>query len=189
MESLFSGKWRLKHNNLVVAGVWVFSASLFACTAGKQQNIQKLASEKVNETVSYVTNYSASGKPYYHLSYELNSENLLQLEQYTSQEFEQNGAQFEVILEKSTFPIKAPNCKSNLILRMPWVPPNTDLSSKYHLYQAILAVHMRKVDSVSIVLELNPYVRKTEQGIELTQCNIFFRHANSGYVTHTKSLN
>lgn len=182
----------MKIKRLIVVGLWIISSSLVACSAGShapEEPLPEQSRNTVNHVNSYTTNFTASGKPYYHLIYVLNSENLLQVENYSLQEFEQNGGQFEVLLEKNAFPIQAPNCKSNLILRMPWVPPGTDLSLKYQLYQAILAVHSAQSDSVSIVLELNPYVQKTEQGLELTQCNIFFRHANSEYVPHTKSLN
>ena len=170
---------------MFVVSLWVLSSILLACSTGSKHSPAK----ELTQQSSYRVNYTASGKPYYHLSYVLNSENLLKVEVYSSQEFEQNGGQFEVELEKSTFPIPAPNCKSNLILRMPWVPPGADLSVKYKIYQAILAVHLAQAETVSVVLELNPYVKETHQGIELTQCNIFFRHANSAYVPHTESLN
>jgi Fe-S cluster assembly scaffold protein SufB len=151
-----------------------------------------IASAEVNPNppveAKYTTNYAASGKPYYHMSYVLNAQNIVSVEQLTKQEFMQNGGQFEVRIDKSAFPIPAPNCQSELILRMPWVPPNQDLSKKYQLYQGINAVRTHQAENLEIVVELNPYVQVTEQGITLTQCNLFFRHANSHYVPHTNPL-
>jgi hypothetical protein len=147
------------------------------------------SSNTVNDSTAYTTNYSVSGEPYYHLHYLLNSENLLEIESYSQQEFKQNGGQFEVLLKRSAFPVASPNCHSNLILRMPWVPPGSDLSAKYDLYQNILAVHSQRLDTVTVFIELNPYVQENEQGITLTQCNVFFRHANSQYIAHTQSVN
>jgi hypothetical protein len=174
----------LKIKWLIVLGIWVLTLTLFACSAINQDTPEK----QFTQQHGYTINYTASGRPYYHLMYVLDSENLLQVEDYSWQEFEENGGQFEVQLEKSVFPIHAPNCNSNLILRMPWVPPGNDLTTKYQIYKAILAVHLAQAGKVSVVLELNPYVQQTDLGIELSQCNIFFRHANSQYVPHTSSL-
>lgn len=191
----------MKHNKLTIAGLWCLSLSLYACSSDRQHSAEKqlaeqqatdtvdyITEDKTDSTANYTTNYAASGKPYYHLRYALNSENLLQVDRYSLAEFEQNGGQFEVLLDKSFFPIQTPNCKSSLILRMPWVPPDKDVTAKFQLYQAILAVHLQQANSASVVLELNPYVQETERGLELTQCNVFFRHANSEYVSHTESL-
>ena len=200
MNSLKSGngilhKVTFEIRKTFTVGLWVFLSCLSACSTNSQHTQQKRLTEQSNYSVvqatdnkpKYVTNYTASGKPYYHLKFVLDSENLLQVERYTLQEFEQNGGQFEVLLKKSAFPIQAPNCNSNLILRMPWVPPDVDLTLKYQLYQSILAVYLGHSEQVSVVLELNPYVQESQQGIELTQCNIFFRHANAKYVPHTES--
>ncbi|WP_081429952.1 hypothetical protein [Paraglaciecola sp. T6c] len=178
-------------------GLWVLLPCLSACSTSSQPNQQERSTQQIENSATqvidikpkYVTNFSASGKPYYHLSFTLDIENVVQVERYTVQEFEQNGGQFEVLLKKSAFPIQAPNCNSNLILRMPWVPSSVDLTLKYQLYKSILAVSLGQTEHVSVVVELNPYVQETEQGLELTQCNLFFRHANSRYVPHTRSVN
>ena len=191
----------MKVKNLII-GCWVTSVTLFACSTSEPHTQNKQLTPKEESTATellspiktsakqsnYRVNTSASGKPYYHLSYVLNSNNIVQIERYTWQEFEQNGGQFEVTLDKAGFPIPAPNCKSNLLLRMPWVPPGTNLSAKYQLYQAILAVQSAQAESVTVAVELNPYVQTTLDGLALTQCNIFFRHANHQYVPHTESL-
>jgi hypothetical protein len=44
---------------------------------------------------------------------------------------------------------------------------------------------------VPVVRELNPYVKvinRTPLRLQLTQCNVFFRHAFGGYVDDTQPL-
>ncbi len=136
-----------------------------------------------------IVNYSRSGKPYYHLAYQLKTEDLIQLEELSKQEFEQNGGQFELRIDKTGFPVPAPNCQSILIVRMPWTPPGSNLTKKYSLYQNLQDLQRGKSEELKIVLELNPYVKESEEGLALTQCNVFFRHAKSDYVAHTNRLN
>ena len=137
---------------------------------------------------SYVANPSSNGKVYYHLMYTLTAENLINIERMSHAQFVENGGQFEVLINKKRFPINAPHCDGNIILRMPWVPPKQDLAKKYALYQAILAIMRNKQAQVKVALELNPYVEKTAQGLKLQYCNVFFRQAHQQYIPHVNAL-
>lgn len=154
-----------------------------------EHDTPQLAAQKAeHNSPVYHTNYSSSGKAYYHIGYELTSKNLLAVETLTKEEFILHGGQFELRIDKTDFPIDSPSCPLGLILRMPWVPSQHDLSMKYTLYQNIVASQKNKASSQYVVIELNPYIERTDQKLTLTQCNIFFRHANYRYVPHTGPL-
>ena len=134
------------------------------------------------------------GKEYYHLEYVLKKENIASIDALTDSQFKINGGQFEVKIDKSMFPIDAPNCKSNIILRMPWTNPEfanyeVIIDEKYSVYKEIQkVVNSSEADSVAVVIELNPYVKLQGDKPELTQCNVFFRNANGRYIPYTGSL-
>lgn len=136
----------------------------------------------------YTVNLGGNGKTYYHLMYDLNPKNVVMVERFTQTQFVENGGQFDVHIKKSEFPIEAPKCKSDIILRMPWVTAQIDVSQKYQLYLAILAVLDSKQATVSVVIELNPYVEKNAHGIQLQHCNVFFRHNQNHYVPYIHAL-
>jgi hypothetical protein len=141
-----------------------------------------------SESAGYVTNI-AGGKSYYHLMYSLRIENINSVDKLTKDEFYQNGGQFEVDIKKDLFPIRSPNCKSNIILRMPWVQEGVSLDKKYDLYKDISSLldsgdNNRK--EVNVAIELNPYIASDEKGIYLTQCNVFFRSKNGEYLSNIK---
>jgi hypothetical protein len=134
------------------------------------------------------------GKEYYHLEYALKKENIVSLDALTDAQLKINGGQFEVKINKSVFPIDAPNCKSSIILRMPWTNPELAnyevlIDEKLSAYNEIKKViNSSEADLVVVVVELNPYVRLKNNKLELTQCNVFFRHANGRYIPHTGNL-
>ena len=129
-----------------------------------------------------VTTTAKSGKQYYHLAYTINADNMVKIDQLTKQQFDEAGGQFEVFLNKQKFPISAPKCKSNIILRMPWSDEsNHALEAKYALYQQLTAQKPGAAGKgVTVYIELNPYVKKQGDAFSLTQCNVFFRHNNNG---------
>jgi len=135
----------------------------------------------------YSVNLSKSNKEYYHLLYNLNETNLVSIDNLTEEEFIRSGGQFEVIIKKSSFPIPAPNCKSNIILRMPWSEEKETLREKYNLYKNIELTKTNK-SSLSVSIELNPYITKINAKISLTNCNVFFRTANSRYIPHVNII-
>lgn len=137
----------------------------------------------------YVVNFGKNDKTYYHLMFELNQTNIVDIDHFTEQQFQQNGGQFELRISKGDFPISAPKCNSEIILRMPWVPSGYDLTKKFQLYQKILAVSNTNEEAVVVAIELNPYVAQDANGIFLTNCNVFFRQANHQYIEHIDALN
>jgi hypothetical protein len=105
------------------------------------------------------------------------------------------GGQFEIRLRPELFPVTAPNCKGLIILRMPWTNPdstNADrkIAVKNDLLERILSLK-KSQNSIPVSVELNPYMKIMSHEplkVQLTQCNIFFRHANGGYIEHTGPL-
>ena len=142
-----------------------------------------------NLEANYAVNYGKNNKPFYHLLFVINANNLAKLETLSKKQFKQNGGQFEVLLKKGGFPVEAPNCKSDLILRMPWVVSPFDLAEKYRLYKNIARVAHNLKGSVPVSIELNPYVTVQGNKLILTKCNIYFRHANSQYIPHIHNIN
>ncbi|MFK3862270.1 hypothetical protein [Pseudoalteromonas rhizosphaerae] len=74
------------------------------------------------------------------------------------------------------FPITAPMCKKNIIIRMPY---SKSEKRKRALYNALLLSK-----TMTVILELNPYVKvlqKEPLQVELENCNVFFRHKAGDY--------
>ena len=91
-----------------------------------------------------------------------------------------DGGQFEVLVPKQYFPVPAPNCRRNIIIRMPW---SEHEATKKALYETLLTA----TEPVPVILELNPYVEVLQEqplSLELTYCNVFFRHRNGDYYRH-----
>ncbi|WP_257291576.1 hypothetical protein [Endozoicomonas sp. ONNA1] len=109
---------------------------------------------------------------YYHMQYELKSGEYTVNKNYG---FNQGG-QFEVLVPKQFFPISAPNCKKNIIIRM---PASDTEEQKKALYEKLMAGK-----SVVVTLELNPYVNIINESplkLELQYCNVFFRQKLGNY--------
>jgi len=120
----------------------------------------------------------------------ITSDNLLKVEKIDKHDFFLDGGQFEVILNKNRFPISAPHCKGNIILRMPWSSEEQGgIEKKYAVYQSLEKIQSGKKDKLTVTLELNPYVEKSGNSYRLTQCNVFFRTAHGQYVNNTEPLN
>ena len=109
---------------------------------------------------------------YYHMKFELLSG---QYELNAEYGFNKGG-QFEVFVPKEHFPIAAPKCKENIIIRM---PHSKSESKKRALFDSLSASK-----SVTVTLELNPYINVLKTSpleIELQYCNVFFRHRAGDY--------
>lgn len=145
-------------------------------------------------------------KDYYHLRYDLTPENCELSVPLTERQpryatrndytFE-DGGQFEVFIRRDQFPVKSPDGKWEfLILRMPWTNPDLgvaehSISRKRSLYDAILKMKKEGEGSVSVVVELNPFVqisRKEPLSLELTGRNVFFRQALGQYINYLGPL-
>jgi len=109
---------------------------------------------------------------YYHMKFELTSG---QYKLNTEYGFNKGG-QFEVFVPKEHFPIAAPNCNENVIIRMPY---SESEAKKRALFDSLVASQ-----TVTVTLELNPYINVLNTSpleIELQHCNVFFRHRSGDY--------
>ena len=101
------------------------------------------------------------------------------------QAFDYNGGQFEVQIPKALFPIRAPNCKKNVLLRAPGVDPDKvnaqeKLEARWQLFQAIHDVAEGKRASIEVPIEVKhspgfaPYMLLDAEGEPtLEWCNAF----------------
>lgn len=156
----------------------VFFAALGSCSVAKDK-----------QRLDYVTS-QLNGKTYYHLMYSLSAEAILSLDELSKTEFYDNGGQFEVRIDKALFPVRSPNCKSSIILRMPWVgggATDGSLDAKYAMYRQLVALDKNESSAaVDLAIELNPYINFDDKGIYLTHCNVFFRHADGKYIPYVQ---
>lgn len=137
---------------------------------------------------------------YYHISFRLTPDNstinLKTGEGDRSYGFVDENGQFEVYIDRNAFPVDAPNCKNDIILRMPATNPfgseaEKSISEKRQLYNQIKNMIDNKQGELDVVIELNPYVKKVSDNplkLELTQCNVFFRHARNHYINYIGPL-
>lgn len=101
------------------------------------------------------------------------------------QAFEYNGGQFQLLIPKRQFPLPAPHCRKNIILRMPGTNRTESgaewrLALRWHLFQTVHAVAEGKIDHVDIPIQVKhspgfaPYMRVDKHGhAELEWCNAF----------------
>jgi len=129
--------------------------------------------------------------PYYHVRLQLKA---AAIDFAASDHTTSSGGQFEIRLRPESFPVPAPNCRGPIILRMPWTAPDTPgakekIAAKEALLKRILTLQQLSKETLSVVVELNPYVEMVGRDplqVRLTQCNIFFRDAFGAYVDHTR---
>jgi hypothetical protein len=151
----------LKYMRKITCVFIAISFAVCACSAvdGPKSGSKPKAKPELNNMVHYVVNNGKSGALYYHLLFTLNTGNLTKFEVLSERQFKQNGGQFEVLLKEQSFPIAAPDCKSNIILRIPWVAGQLGLAQKYLLYKTIMALTDNQKGTVTVAIELNPYVK------------------------------
>ncbi len=109
--------------------------------------------------------------------------------------FSKSGA-FEIYIDKNKFPLNAPNCKSKwLPLRMAGSSLTKNFKSevgiKKDLWEKIYSVSNGDLDSVKVVIELNPYYTVLEEEpikLGLCYCEMKFRTFFGAYVNHTMSI-
>jgi hypothetical protein len=88
--------------------------------------------------------------------------------------------QFELRVKKPAFPIAAPNCKSDIILRVPATAPNSKhgqekLAARWKLFQEVVKLQSEpNAEPVSIPLSLRYYVNRSSKGeLALQYCNAY----------------
>lgn len=111
---------------------------------------------------------------------------------YSKKDFIENGGQFEILIPVNHFPISAPNCKSNIIVRMPWTNASLPNSANLIKDKANVLDSLLNIGSLPVItLELNPYVNissKQPLKLELKNCNIFFRHSKGKYINYLGTI-
>lgn len=135
------------------------------------------------QTPSYST-YQDNGKEYFHVPYTLTADNIVDADRVSTEQLTADGGQFEILIKKEAFPVRAPNCQANIIARMPWTDQKEKLNSRIAAYNDIKSVLNGEATATDVVLELNPYVDQDEDGPYLTQCNVFFRVHQGQYINH-----
>lgn len=135
------------------------------------------------QTPSYST-YQYNGNEYFHVPYTLTVDNMVDVESISTEQLITDGGQFEILIKKEAFPIRAPNCQANIIARMPWTDQKEKLNSRIAAYNDIKSVLTGEATGTDVVLELNPYVDQDENGPYLTRCNVFFRVHQGQYINH-----
>ena len=135
------------------------------------------------QSPSYST-YQYKGKEYFHVPYTLTADNMVDAEPIPTEQLIADGGQFEILIKKEAFPVRAPNCQANIIARMPWTDQKEKLNSRITAYNDIQSVLNGETAAIDAVLELNPYVDQDEDGPYLTQCNVFFRVHQGQYINH-----
>ncbi len=137
------------------------------------------------------------GRTYYHLTLELTRDRLVEIGAIGDPGLEytfSDGGQFEVYLQGDLPGAAAPGCQG-VTLRMPWTDPSSDgadakIAGKRALFDRIQSlIRWHEIDSLDVVVELNPYVEQAPDGsLRLTQCLAFFRQAFGAYVAHDGPL-
>ena len=98
----------------------------------------------------------------------------------TSQDaFFRDWGQFELRIPKDRFPIPAPHCRKNIILRVPGVGPRVEdrarkLEQRWNLFEALPALTKSKEGKVELPLARGPYIESDGAGgRQLQYCNAY----------------
>ena len=185
----------------------VVTTSLFLVSAAAVIGSQPTINHDISRATALVHKiHIAPGKysDYYHLKFTLTPENTKLAIPVAQDSGSKNSdefmftswGQFQIFIPKEMFPIEAPNCKQYIILRMPWTNPSVPESDGYivekqSLFQQIRRLKTGKNVTTDVIIELNPYVavkNKDPLKVELTGCNVFFRHAHGRYIDYLGPL-
>ena len=164
---------------------------LFMFTFLLLQTLTCIAGSSSKESKGIYTVKSKS-KTYYHVEFKVTPDNFVMPKPISDDVLKADGGQFEVYIKKHLFPINAPHCKKEIILRMPWTKSSLKNASQFieekvALYKKLLDVSEGKRSDLKVIIELNPYVQVTSTNplnVELTQCNVFFRSSHGRYIDY-----
>jgi hypothetical protein len=110
------------------------------------------------------------------LTYELSSQNI---DFSKAIPFRNEDGQFEVRIKKEKFPIPAPHCKNNILLRMPSSSEKAsdEIKMKQKIHSKVVELKSNPVQTLRVRIDLNPYVTVKQKNPfvgELQHCNVFF---------------
>ena len=129
--------------------------------------------------------FAANDKEANELSLTLTANNVIGIsadKDTTRAAFDQAYGQFQVLIPKQLFPVAAPHCRKNVILRMPGTAPHAPnakaaLDAKWDLFQSIHAVLDGRASGVKVFIDAGPYMTRDNYGrVVLEWCNAFFRN-------------
>jgi hypothetical protein len=114
--------------------------------------------------------------------YNLTYQDIVQIKDanMTREAFENDWGQFELLIKKNRFPIPAPNCRNDIILRMPGVVPNAldrekQFDIRWNIFKSLLDLNERKIEQFEIVMSNKPYIKFDKDGKRhLQYCNVYF---------------
>ena len=96
------------------------------------------------------------------------------------EKFENDMGAFEIRIPKQNFPVPAPNCKKEIILRMPgsYAEDSTikeDIEAKWKIFQDVKQVKAGNYKDLKVTVTPLHYVTDRADGtMELEYCNVFF---------------
>ena len=115
--------------------------------------------------------------------FNLTQQNIVAIEpgkEISREKFEQGmGGLFEVRIPKKLFPIPAPHCRENVILRIIGVDPDSPdskmkLEFRWQLFQSLQAVMEGRIAGIDVPLDTGPYMKFDKQGNPaLEWCNAY----------------
>jgi hypothetical protein len=100
-------------------------------------------------------------------------------DEITREAFAEKWGQFEVRIPKAQFPIAAPNCRKEIILRSKGVDPSASdrdkqLARRWSIYQSLRDIIRDKTGSVEVPIALGPYMQKDKAGEPVLEyCNAY----------------
>lgn len=137
---------------------------------------------------------TTNGKEYHHVLLTLTEQDLLPNPEGRSEDLAYtlaDGGMFEIYIPSNRLSdVASPDCDA-LIVRMPWTSPDLDpefIAEKAQLLEDINNVRDGRTDTVTIAVELDPYLDTSDNTFTLTQCNVFFRTAYGRYVSNVDPL-
>lgn len=111
----------------------------------------------------------------------------------TKQAFAERWGQFEVRIPKEHFPIAAPNCSKDVILRSIGIDPNAadkekKLALQWALYQSLRNIVHDNAGSVEVSIAPGPYMQKDKAGAPVLEyCNAYINAATAAQAKPTLS--
>jgi hypothetical protein len=143
----------------------------------------------------------SNGHTYFHLAHtlEMGDFTLIHPDEYFDPKypdiageckFASNGS-FTLYINKASFPIPAPNCNSRWLKVTMKGGKQSGVESKHTLWKQIQRVETGELDTIEVIIELNPYISIVNNDpleLELDYCNLWFRTAHGEYVAHTESF-
>ncbi|MDZ4056653.1 MAG: hypothetical protein U1D69_06740 [Polynucleobacter sp.] len=99
--------------------------------------------------------------------------------QTTLESFVRNWSQFELLIDKNLFPIKAPNCQKTIQIRFKGIEPiknriSPAQQSRWELLERLRKSNIQDTSPVFLQIDTRQYMKKSADGkYTLDYCNVF----------------